>query len=51
MTGLWQVEGRSDLHMRDALELDLRYVETCSLGGDLVILARTAGVVARRSGI
>ena len=41
MTGLWQVEGRSLLHMRDALELDAKYVESCSLKGDLKILART----------
>lgn len=50
LTSLAQVEGRSDLHMLDALELDLRYVEQCSLWGDVRILARTFGVVATGSG-
>lgn len=49
MTGLWQVEGRSDLHMHEALELDLTYVETCSLGEDLKLLARTATVLTGRT--
>ena len=47
MTGLWQVEGRSDMHMQDALALDIRYVETCSLAQDMAILIRTVKVVAR----
>lgn len=51
MTGLWQVGGRSDLHMMKALDLDLDYVQTCSLRSDLAILAKTAGVVARGSGV
>ncbi len=50
MTGLWQVQGRSDLHMRDALELDLQYVRSCSLWLDLKILAKTVLVVLRGSG-
>jgi lipopolysaccharide/colanic/teichoic acid biosynthesis glycosyltransferase len=44
MTGLWQVEGRSDLHMLEALDLDLTYVQTCSLRSDMKILFRTVGV-------
>ncbi len=50
MTGLWQVAGRNNLHMRDALELDIHYAETCSLWTDLSILVRTVRVVARGSG-
>lgn len=49
MTGLWQVEGRSDLHMHEALELDLAYVETCSLGEDIKLLARTPKVLTGRT--
>ncbi|MGI9599137.1 MAG: sugar transferase [Acidimicrobiales bacterium] len=51
MTGLWQVGGRSDLHMTEALDLDVVYVETCSLRGDLGILARTLKVVVRGTGV
>lgn len=50
MTGLWQVEGRSDLEWDQALQLDLYYVERWSLATDLVLLARTMGVVVRGRG-
>ena len=33
LTGLWQVEGRSDLTWSEALQLDLYYVESWSLSG------------------
>lgn len=51
MTGLWQVGGRSDLHMTKALDLDVVYVQSCSLRGDLGILARTFRVVFRGTGV
>lgn len=41
ITGLWQVSGRGHLTMREALELDVEYVEAQSLGLDLRIMART----------
>ena len=41
VTGLWQVSGRSHIGMRDALELDLNYVEERSLALDVRILIRT----------
>jgi lipopolysaccharide/colanic/teichoic acid biosynthesis glycosyltransferase len=50
MTGLWQVEGRSALNWREALQLDLYYVERWSLAGDLVLLGRTLGAVVRGTG-
>lgn len=50
MTGLWQVEGRSDLDWAEALELDLYYVETWSLSGDVVLLMRTIRAVAQGRG-
>lgn len=50
MTGLWQVEGRSDLTWDDALHLDLYYVENWSLSTDLVILTRTVGAVLQARG-
>jgi lipopolysaccharide/colanic/teichoic acid biosynthesis glycosyltransferase len=51
LTGLAQVSGRNLLDWEDRLELDVRYVETWSLGLDLRILARTALAVLRREGI
>ncbi len=45
LTGLWQVNGRSDLSWEDSVRLDLRYVENWSLALDLVILWKTIGAV------
>ena len=50
MTGLWQVEGRSDLSWKQALQLDLYYVEKWSLEADLFLIAKTAKAVILRSG-
>lgn len=50
ITGLWQVNGRSDLSLEDSIRLDLRYVENWSLVGDITILLKTIGVVLRPSG-
>ncbi|GAA5173250.1 sugar transferase [Pseudonocardia eucalypti] len=41
LTGLWQVSGRSTMGTLEMLNLDLAYVHTRTLGGDLSILART----------
>lgn len=45
LTGLWQVSGRSHLSFEDRLEMDVRYVVSRSVGGDLLILARTLNAV------
>ena len=50
LTGLWQVEGRSNLTWREALQFDLYYIETWSLSGDLVLLARTIRAVLQGRG-
>jgi exopolysaccharide biosynthesis polyprenyl glycosylphosphotransferase len=50
MTGLWQVEGRSDLTWDQALQLDLHYVEKWSLESDVFLLAKTSKAVLNRSG-
>lgn len=50
ITGLWQISGRSDLPWKEALRLDLRYVDTWSLRLDLEILLRTLPVVLRGQG-
>jgi exopolysaccharide biosynthesis polyprenyl glycosylphosphotransferase len=50
ITGLWQINGRSDLAWEEAVRLDLYYVENWSLAGDLLILWRTFRAVVRPSG-
>ena len=50
LTGLWQVNGRSDLSWDESVRLDLRYVENWSFALDLQILWKTISVLVRRSG-
>lgn len=50
VTGLWQVNGRSDLPWEEAVRLDVRYVEQWSLALDLQILWKTWSAVIRGSG-
>lgn len=50
ITGLWQINGRSDLPWDEAVRLDLYYVENWSIAGDLLILWRTFRAVVRPSG-
>jgi lipopolysaccharide/colanic/teichoic acid biosynthesis glycosyltransferase len=50
ITGLWQVTARRDPSFLRAIELDLEYIRSWSLGLDLRILLRTFTVVARGSG-
>jgi lipopolysaccharide/colanic/teichoic acid biosynthesis glycosyltransferase len=47
MTGLWQVCGRSKLTMNTALDIDVKYVLSWSLGLDLWILAMTIPALLR----
>ena len=50
MTGLWQVNGRSELPWEDGAALDLRYVDSWSPLLDLKILWATLVVVLRGNG-
>ncbi len=50
LTGLWQVNGRSDLSWDESVRLDLRYVENWSFAFDFMILWKTARAVLARSG-
>jgi exopolysaccharide biosynthesis polyprenyl glycosylphosphotransferase len=50
LTGLWQVNGRSNLSWGESVRLDLRYVENWSFALDLQILWKTFSVILRRSG-
>ncbi len=49
LTGLAQVNGlRGDTSIEDRAWFDNHYIENWSVGGDLLILARTAGAVIRQ---
>jgi lipopolysaccharide/colanic/teichoic acid biosynthesis glycosyltransferase len=51
ISGLWQVEGRSDVvDFEEVVSLDREYVERWSLWLDFKILARTIPAVFRRTG-
>jgi exopolysaccharide biosynthesis polyprenyl glycosylphosphotransferase len=50
ITGLWQVNGRSDLSWDEAVRLDVRYVENWSFVLDLQILWKTLSAVLIGSG-
>jgi exopolysaccharide biosynthesis polyprenyl glycosylphosphotransferase len=50
LTGLWQVNGRSDLSWEESVRLDLRYVENWSFALDLQILWKTIMVILQGSG-
>jgi exopolysaccharide biosynthesis polyprenyl glycosylphosphotransferase len=45
ITGLWQINGRSDLPWDEAVRLDIRYVENWSFTLDLQILWKTGAAV------
>lgn len=51
ITGLAQVEGRNLVAWEERFRLDVRYVDTWTVGGDLRILARTLRSVLAREGI
>jgi exopolysaccharide biosynthesis polyprenyl glycosylphosphotransferase len=50
LTGLWQVNGRSELPFEEMISLDLLYAATWSLRRDLKLLARTVSAVLRGDG-
>ncbi len=51
ITGLAQIAGRNAVDWSERLALDVRYVRTRSLVGDLRILAATVPAVLRRAGV
>jgi exopolysaccharide biosynthesis polyprenyl glycosylphosphotransferase len=48
LTGLWQVEARAHSTFAEALDLDVAYARSWSLGLDLRLLARTPLLILRR---
>ena len=45
ITGLWQVSGRQETSYERCVELDMQYIDSWSVAGDLRIVLRTFGVV------
>lgn len=45
ITGLWQVRGRSDVDYHEQLRLDVKYIESQSIKGDLILLLKTIPAV------
>lgn len=50
VTGLWQVNGRSDLPWDESVRLDLSYVDNWSMAGDLLLIAKTVKAVVVSDG-
>ncbi|MBM6699657.1 sugar transferase [Bifidobacterium pullorum subsp. saeculare] len=50
ITGPWQVSGRSDLSEEESEALDVGYVQSWSILGDIVLLLRTVGAVLSHKG-
>jgi exopolysaccharide biosynthesis polyprenyl glycosylphosphotransferase len=50
VTGLWQVNGRSDLPWDESVRLDLSYVDNWSMAGDLLLIAKTVKAVLASDG-
>lgn len=50
LTGMWQINGRSDLSWEESVRLDLYYVENWSVIGDLRIIWRTFRVLVNPVG-
>jgi lipopolysaccharide/colanic/teichoic acid biosynthesis glycosyltransferase len=51
LTGLAQISGRNAVTWQRRFELDVQYVDTWTIRGDLAILAETVATVLRRDGI
>ncbi len=49
ITGLWQISGRSNVSFEERVRMDTEYVDSWSMGRDLSISLRTAGVFFDRN--
>jgi exopolysaccharide biosynthesis polyprenyl glycosylphosphotransferase len=50
ITGLWQINGRSDLDWQRSVDLDVLYTDNITISGDLAICLRTVRAVAGGKG-
>ena len=50
LTCLWQIGGRAEIDFSGQVQLDVRYIESQSFRGDMIILARTVPAVLMSKG-
>ena len=51
ITGLWQTSGRSEItDFEDVIKLDLEYINTWTIAGDLRLILKTVGEVFKPKG-
>ncbi len=50
LTGLWQVSGRANIDFDQRAELDIAYIRSLSLVGDLALMRRTITAIRRAEG-
>lgn len=50
ITGVWQIEGRSDLSFEEMVNLDVKYIKNWTLWFDVVLLLRTIPAVISKRG-
>ena len=50
LTCLWQISGRSDIDFKTWMEMDMKYIDTWSMIGDIIIIIRTIPVILTRKG-
>ncbi len=50
LTGLWQVNGRSDVTTEERVALDMKYIQTRTFTGDLMLIAKTVPAVLSQRG-
>jgi exopolysaccharide production protein ExoY len=50
ITGLWQIQGRSDAGFERMMALDIEYIQNWSLKLDLIILLKTPAAVLSAAG-
>ena len=50
ITGPWQVSGRSDLSAEESEQLDVAYVQSWSITGDIMLMFRTVSAVLLQKG-
>jgi exopolysaccharide biosynthesis polyprenyl glycosylphosphotransferase len=51
LTCIWQVSGRNEIEFKDWMYLDLRYIDTWTLGQDLSLLLKTVPTVVAGRGM
>jgi len=50
LTGNWQVSGRNDISYDERIALDMQYIDNMSMWKDILIIAKTFGVMLRKKG-